>query len=184
MRGRTVQEVSGNNRYVSDIIRKSIRGLPFAPFLPKVRTSFGVLCRRKTSFGPDFYSPCTINTTSTLPFCAKNNPSVRLVRTLGTIRTTLHLLITYIIIYMWSLGAKFGNTQQAEVRTSCTFLPSGATLRNISRTFYIHNSLLVRTSRTFLRYFYCRTMKMGCRNRFRSRSSHLVETLQGCRCEL
>jgi hypothetical protein len=74
---------------------------------------------------------------------------MRLVRTLGTIRTTLHLLITYIIIYMWSLGAKFGNTQQAEVRTLCTFLPSSAKLRNISRPFYIHNTLLGRTSRTF-----------------------------------
>ena len=128
--------------------------------------------------------PCPANTTSTLPFCAKNNPSMRLVRTLGTICTRLHLLITYIIIYMEPLGAKFGNTQQAEVRTSCTFLPSSAKLRNISRPFYIHNSLLVRTSRTFLRYFYCRTMKMGCRNRFRSRSPHLVETRQGCWCEL
>lgn len=58
-----------------------------------------------------------------------------------------------LIIYMWALGAKFGNTQQAEVRTSCTFLLSSAKLRNISRPFYIHNSLLVRTSRTFLGYF-------------------------------
>lgn len=153
MRGGTVQEVSGNNRNVSEIIRKSIREVTFAPFLPKVRTSFGVLCRRKTSFGSDFYTPYTINTASTLPFCAKNNPSMRLVRTFGTIRTTFHLLITHIIIYMWSLGAKFGNTQQAEVRTLCTFLPSSAKLRNISRPFYIHNSLLVRTSRTFLGHF-------------------------------
>ena len=153
MRGRTVQEVSGNNRNVSEIIRKSIREVTFAPFLPKVRTSFGVLCRRKTTFGSDFHTPCPANTASTLPFGAKNNPSMRLVRTLGTICTTLHLLITYIIIYLWALGAKFGNTQQAEVRTSCTFLPSSAKLRNISRPFYIHNSLLVRTSRTFLGYF-------------------------------
>lgn len=100
-----------------------------------------------------FRYSCPINTASTLPFCAKNNPSMRLVRTLGTICTTLHLLITHIIIYIKPLGAKFGNTQQAEVRTSCTFLPSSAKLRNISRPFYIHNSLLVRTSRTFIRHF-------------------------------
>lgn len=142
-----------NTRFSTTLVNLSIQEVTFAPFLPKVRTSFGVLCRRKTSFGSDFHTPCPANTTSTLPFCAKNNPSMRLVRTLGTIRTTLHLLITYIIIYMWSLGAKFGNTQQAEVRTLCTFLPSSAKLRNISRPFYIQNSLLVRTSRTFLGLF-------------------------------
>lgn len=98
--------------------------------------------------------------------------------------TTLHLPIIYIIIYMEPLGAKFGNTEQAEVRTLSTFLPSSAKLRNISRPFYIHNSLLVRTLGTFLRHFQGSAMIIGSRNRFRSRSPHLMKTFQVCRCEL
>ena len=173
-----------NTRFSTTLVNLSIREVTFAPFLPKVRTSLGVLCRRKTTFGSDFDTPCTINTASTLPFCAKYNPSMRLVRTLGTIFTTLHLPIIYIIICMEPLGAKFGNTEQAEVRTLCTFLPLSADLRNISQVFYIVNCHLVRTSRTFLRHFQGSAMIIGSRNRFSSRSPHLMKTFQVCRCEL
>lgn len=98
--------------------------------------------------------------------------------------TTLHLPIIYIIIYMEPLGAKFGNTEQAEVRTLCTFLPLSTDLRNILQPFCVVNCLLVRTSRTFLRHFQGSAMIIGSRNRFSSRSPHLMKTFQVCRCEL
>lgn len=174
----------------SKFLRKSILPhrclpwFPFAPFLPKVRTSLGGLCRWKTSFGSDFHTPCPVNAASTLPFGVENAPFLTLGANFRNFLTTLHLPIIYIIIYMELLGAKFGNTQQAEVRTSCTFLPSSAKLRNISRPFCVVNCLLVRTSRTFLRHFQGSAMKVGSRNRFSSRSPHLMETFQVCRCEL
>ena len=174
----------------SKFLRKSILPhrclpwLPFASFLPKVRTSFGVLCRRKTTFGSDFHTPCSANTTSTLPFGVENAPLLTLGANFRNFLTTLHLPIIYIIIYMEPLGAKFGNTKQAEVRTLSTFLPSSADLRNISQVFHIVNCHLVRTSRTFLRHFQGSAMIIGSKNRFSSRSPHLMKTFQVCRCEL
>ena len=134
-----------NTRFSTTLVNLSIREVTFAPFLPKVRTSFGILLLRKTSFDSLFYAFSPVNTTSALPFGVENAPFLTLGANFRNFLTTLHLPIIYIIKYMEPLGAKFGNTQQAEVRTLCTFLPSSAKLRNISRPFYIHNSLLVRT---------------------------------------
>lgn len=139
---------------------------------------------RKTSFDSLFYAFFPVNTASTLPFYAKKCPFLTLGANFRNFLTTPHLPIIYIIIYMEPLGAKFGNTEQAEVRTLSTFLPSSADLRNISQVFYIVNCHLVRTSRTFLRHFQGSAMIIGSRNRFSSRSPHLMKTFQVCRCEL
>ena len=43
-------------------------------FFRKFAPRLGVLCRRKTTFGSDFHTPCPTNTASTLPFCTKKQP--------------------------------------------------------------------------------------------------------------